>query len=106
MELFIAFAREAELHLCEFNGQSIANTAWAFAKLGQLDTKLFAALAGEANLRIREFNVQSVANTAWAFPKLGQLDVKLFAALAEKRACGFASSIAKASPTRPGPSRS
>ena len=58
--------------MSEFNAQNIANTAWAFAKLGQLDEKLFAALAREAALRVSEFKAQNIANTAWAFATLGR----------------------------------
>ena len=35
----------AERRLDEFNAQSLANTAWAFATLGQQDEQLFQALA-------------------------------------------------------------
>ena len=79
-KLFTALARAA-LRTSEFTRQGIANTAWAFAKLGQLDEMLFAALAGAALLRMSEFNTHNIANTAWAFAKLGQSDKMLFVAL-------------------------
>ena len=60
----------------------MANTAWAFATLGQWDQKLFAALARAAQLRMSEFNAQTLAIMAWALAKLGQSDHKMFAALA------------------------
>ena len=64
--------------------QNIANTAWAFATLGQADAQLFMALAREAERRVGNFNGQDLANTAWAFAKAGQLDASLFAALARE----------------------
>jgi len=41
-------AFQAQLRVSEFNAQELANTAWAFATLGQVDKELFAALAREA----------------------------------------------------------
>ena len=35
--LFAASSRAAQLRMGEFNAQVFANTAWAFAKLGQSD---------------------------------------------------------------------
>ena len=56
----------------ECKPQSLANTAWAFATLGQSDEKLFEALVRAAERRENEFDVQSVANTAWAFASAGE----------------------------------
>ena len=36
----------------QFNVQNLANTAWAFATVGQLDAALFAALAKEGKQRL------------------------------------------------------
>ena len=44
----MALAGKAGRRVGDFNPQSLANTAWAFATLGQLDTQLFTALAREA----------------------------------------------------------
>ena len=55
-----------------FNPQVLANTAWAFATLGQADAQLFTALAREAERRVGNFNPQDPTNTAWAFATLGQ----------------------------------
>ena len=63
MRLFTAVAEEAERRLSEFNPQNLANTAWAFATLGQADTRLFTALAYEASRHIFKFNLQELANT-------------------------------------------
>ena len=46
-----------------FNPQDLANTAWAFATLGQLDAQLFTALAREAERHAGNFNPQDLANT-------------------------------------------
>ena len=45
----------------------MANTAWAFATLGQADAQLFTALAREAEQHLGDFNPQELANTAFAF---------------------------------------
>ena len=63
-KLFAALARAAERWVGEFNAQSLANTAWTFAKVRQLDEKLFAALAGAAQLQLSNFNAQELANSA------------------------------------------
>ena len=68
--LFAALTRAAEQRVSEFNAQELANTAWAFATVGQSDTKLVATLARAAEWRVRKFNTQELANTAWAFATL------------------------------------
>ena len=70
-ELIAVLTRAAQRHMHKFNAQHLANTAWAFAKLSQLDTPLLAALARAAERSMHEFNAQALANTAWAFAKLG-----------------------------------
>ena len=60
------------------NPQELANTAWAFATLGQADAQLFIALEREAEWRLGSFNPQDLANTAWAFATLGQPDAQHF----------------------------
>ena len=64
----------AERRLDQFNAQGLANTAWAFATVGQKDDQLFKALARMAEQRLHEFNAQNLANTAWAFATVGQQD--------------------------------
>ena len=44
--------------------QNLANTAWAFATLGQADAQLFTALAREAKQRMGNFNPQSLVAMA------------------------------------------
>ena len=72
----------------EFKVQNLANTAWAFATVGQLDALLFKALAREAEQRISDFSPQNLANTAWAFATADRPDALLFTVLprvAERR---------------------
>ena len=54
----------AEQGMGDFNPQSLANTAWAFATAGQNDALLFAALAKAMERRVDDFKVQNLANTA------------------------------------------
>ena len=56
----------AERRLDDFNAQELANTAWAFATVGQKDEQLFKALARMAERRLAKFKAQALANTAWA----------------------------------------
>ena len=67
-------ARTAEQRVGDFTLQELANTAWAFATVGQSDAQLFTALAREAERRVVDFNPQELANTAWAFATLSQVD--------------------------------
>jgi hypothetical protein len=41
----------------------LANTIWAFSKLGQDDVFLLDAIAEETTARIATFNAQNLANT-------------------------------------------
>jgi len=50
-----------------FKVQEIANIAWAFATLGQIDGHLFTELAKVARRNLFDFEEQHLANTAWAF---------------------------------------
>ena len=61
----------AERRLDQFNEQNLANSAWAFAKVGQKDELLFNALARMAERRLDQFNAQGLANTAWVFATVG-----------------------------------
>merc|ERR1719161_1445893 len=60
-------AAAAEQRMSDFKLQELANTAWAFAKVGHKDERLFSTLAAAAEQRMRDFNSQDLANTAWAF---------------------------------------
>ena len=80
--LFAAFATVAKEHMGDFNVQVLANTAWAFAKVGQNDASQFAALATAAEQHMGDFNEQNLANTAWAFATVDQMHALLFVALA------------------------
>ena len=68
--------------MCDFDTQSLANTAWAFATTGQSDGQLFVVLARAAGWLVGNFNVQELSNTAWAFATVGRLDSQLFTTLA------------------------
>lgn len=43
--------------------QGLANTAWAFSKLGHDDGDLLDGIAAETESRIASFNAQNLANT-------------------------------------------
>ena len=58
--------------MCDFDAQSLANTAWAFATTGQSDGQLFMVLARAAGWLVGNFNVQELSNTAWAFVMAGE----------------------------------
>ena len=60
----MALARMAERRCTEFNAQNLANTAWAFATIGQQDAQLFNVLARTADRLLGTFNAQGLANTA------------------------------------------
>ena len=53
----------AEWRLDQLKVQNLANTAWAFATVGQQDAQLFKALAKMAERRLDEYNAQDLANT-------------------------------------------
>ena len=54
----------AERRLDQFNAQGLANTAWAFATVGQKDDQLFKALARMAKRHLDKFNAREFANMA------------------------------------------
>ena len=68
------------MRLDKFSAQNLANTAWAFATVGQQDEQLFKALARMAEQRLDKFSVQSLCNTAWSFATVDQQDEQLFKA--------------------------
>ena len=70
----------AEQSLDKFHTQTLANTAWAFATVGQQDEQLFKALARMAEWHRDKFNLQALANMAWAFATVRQQDEQLFKA--------------------------
>jgi len=63
----MVLARTAELCVSDFQTRNLANTAWAFATVGQSDAQLLAVLARAAEQSMYKFNAQDLANTAWAF---------------------------------------
>jgi hypothetical protein len=64
--------RRAEAISGEFNSQNVANTLWAYAKMG---TKPGERMVGQLERRAEaisgEFNSQEVANTLWAYATMG-----------------------------------
>jgi RAP domain len=64
--------------------RSVANTAWAFAKLGTDAPHLFSAIEQKSDWLVEEGNPQDVANTAWACAKLGIDAPRLFSAIEQK----------------------
>ena len=65
-ELLAAIAKEAKQCLHESNAQDLANTAWAFATVGQKDELLFNVVARMAERHLDQFNARELAITAWA----------------------------------------
>ena len=64
----------SERRVGDFNAQSLANTAWAFATAGQSDAQLFVALAMAVEQCVSDFDMQALANTAWALATASQSD--------------------------------
>merc|ERR1711937_168781 len=68
----------AQRHVPRFVAQHVANTAWAFAKVGQRDTPLFTALSTEAQVRLSEFTTQGLVMCRWAFGTMHHPASQLF----------------------------
>ena len=62
-----AASSSAGVTLGEFNAQSLANAAWAFAKLEMLEEALMKAVSSRGREILGEFNTQNLANALWAF---------------------------------------
>ena len=88
--LCAAVDKDAQRIVKEGNPQEIANTAWAFAKVGRTPDALLAAIEKEATWFVnhRDVKPQNIANTAWAFAKVGRVSEPLLAAI-EKKATWF-----------------
>ena len=82
-QLFKALAKMAERRVDQFNGQGLANTAWAFATVGLQEEQLFKALARIAERRLDQFKAQELVNTAWGFATVGHQEEQLFRAVAK-----------------------
>ena len=72
--MLTALTMAAEWCVGDFKHQELANTAWAFVTVRQLDVRLFTLLAKAAAWHVGDFKPQELANTAWAFATLGQAD--------------------------------
>ena len=55
-----ALAKAADQQMGHFNAQHLANTAWAFAKMGQKESSLFAASAIATVRHMGDFNPQAL----------------------------------------------
>ena len=79
---------EAVGRLSEFNGQDIANLAWAFATASHESPSrkhLFDSIGAEVAARqLDEFKPQEMSNTAWAFAAQGHAAPEMFEAIAVK----------------------
>ena len=64
------------------DARSLANAAWACAKLEIKNEALVAAIAREVQGKIRDFDPQPLANTAWAYATLGVYNEALMSAIA------------------------
>ena len=62
----------AKCRVGSFNTQELANTAWAFAHAGQLDTQLFTVLARVAEQRVCDLNGDPHV-TLWALSRCGRM---------------------------------
>ena len=60
--------------MIDLNSQALANTAWAFATVGQKAEWLFTALAPAAERCMMDLNSQELVNIAWAFATVDQKD--------------------------------
>jgi len=56
--------------ISQFDGQNLANTAWALAKLLVEDCPLLQAIASSARRTINVCQPQELANIAWSFAAL------------------------------------
>ncbi len=64
--LFRALAKAAERCVGEFIVQELANTAWAFSKVGQLDAQQLKRLTMLGEQCIGNFNVHELQMTFWS----------------------------------------
>ena len=55
------------------NAKNVANTLWAYAKMGrEPGAGMMSALEGRAEALAGTFNAQNVANTLWAYATMGR----------------------------------
>jgi hypothetical protein len=80
--LSLATSSEVSMWLVEKGTpQSIANIAWACAKLGIKSPKMFEDIVNRAQWLVEKGNPQEIANTAWACARLGIKSPKIFDAI-------------------------
>ena len=62
--------------MSEFTGRNLANTLWAFAKMGHHPgEELLLTLAPQIRMQLSSCNAQNLANILWAFATLGTFQV-------------------------------
>ena len=67
-----------------FNTQDIANTVWAYAKLGHSSPTLLDAIGQSTVEKIDTLSLQHINNIVWAYATLGRSSPKLFDAILPK----------------------
>ena len=71
--LFPQLEGRAEAVAGTFKAQEVANTLWAYARMGRAPwAGLMRELEGGAEALSRTFNAQDVANTLWAYATMGR----------------------------------
>ena len=66
------------MKLNTLNSQSIANTIWSYATVGDSNPELFDAVGEEATKKLDTLNSQEISNTVWSYAKVGYSCPKLF----------------------------
>eukprot|EP00548_Thalassiothrix_antarctica_P002324 CAMPEP_0194141110 /NCGR_PEP_ID=MMETSP0152-20130528/10601_1 /TAXON_ID=1049557 /ORGANISM="Thalassiothrix antarctica, Strain L6-D1" /LENGTH=60 /DNA_ID=CAMNT_0038839643 /DNA_START=27 /DNA_END=205 /DNA_ORIENTATION=+ len=59
----------------------MANTVWAYARVGHLSPKLFDVVSLKAMGILHKFNLQEISNTMWAYARVGHSSPELFDAI-------------------------
>lgn len=84
--LLDALACQSTCKLKEFNGQELANTAWAFATMTEGHIPLFAAISADVQRQLRRgsarFRLLDLTYIAWSFARATFPDRPLFNAIA------------------------
>lgn len=82
LPLIRALAAASLPMISDFGSQSIANMAWALARMQVVNCPLLNSLSAQALPTLTEANPQNLSNTAWAFSKRGFLPKPLMDAIA------------------------
>lgn len=79
-----AVAAHSAIAIDSFRPAQLANTIWAFAKLGLRHEPLLLAAAVRVREKASDFNARDVSSMAWSFAKLDVREECLFRALSEQ----------------------